>query len=101
MTDLGYAGADWQQYWQDYAAEVLTPPVWERHSARVWYSSGRHAVETAFAALVDSFGLKFPRAHSAWGLLTRIKVRTAAYNVCILVNRHFDRPDLAFAILVV
>lgn len=84
-----------------FVAEVLTPPVWERHSARVWFSSVRQAVETAFAALADSFVLQFPRAHSTWGLFTRIDARIAAYNVGMLVNRHFGRPDLAFATLTV
>lgn len=95
LADLGYAGADWQQHWQDYAADVFTPPVWERHSARVWFSSVRQAVETASAALVDSLGLQFPRAHSTWGPLTRIGAKIAARNVGILINRHFDRPDAA------
>ena len=30
-----------------------------------------------------------------------VGAKIAAYNVGILVNRHFDRPDLAFATLVV
>jgi hypothetical protein len=33
--------------------------------------------------------------------LTRIGAKIAAYNVGVLVNRHCDRPDLAFATLVV
>ncbi len=101
LADLGYAGDDWHQHWLAYATDVLTPPVWERHSARVWFSSVRQAIETAFAALVDSFGLHFPRAHCTWGLLTRIGAKIAAYNVGILLNRHFDRPALAFATLIV
>ncbi len=34
-------------------------------------------------------------------LVSRIGAKIAAYNSGILVNRHFDRPDLAFATLVV
>jgi hypothetical protein len=70
-------GDDWQQHWSEYATDVLTPPVWERHSARVWFSSVRQALETAFSTLVDSFGLHFPRAHCTWGLLTRIGAKIA------------------------
>jgi hypothetical protein len=101
LADLGYAGDDWHEHWLDYATDVLTPPVWERHSARVWFSSLRQAIETAFAALVASFGLQFPRAHCTWGLLTRIGAKIAAYNVGILVNRQLGRPDLALATLIV
>lgn len=101
LADLGYAGDDWHAHWLDYATDVLTPPIWERHSARVWFSSLRQAIETAFAALVDSFGLQFPRAHCTWGLLTRIAAKIAAYNLGILVNRQLGRPDLALATLIV
>ena len=102
LADLGYCGLDWYLHWlNDYGIEVLTPPDWERHSARVWFSSVRQAIETAFAALCDSFGLQFPRVHSTWGLLTRIGAKLAAYNVGILINQHCGRPDLALATLIV
>jgi hypothetical protein len=102
VADLGYGGDDWQRHWlHDFGTAVLTPPVWERHQARIWFSSLRQAIETAFAALVDVFGLHFPRAHGTWGLLTRIGAKIAAYNVGILVNRYFGRPDLALATLIV
>jgi hypothetical protein len=101
LADLGYAGPDWHQHWlDDYGAQVLTPPVAERHSARAWFSSLRQAIESAFAALCDSFGLQFPQAHSTWGLITRIGAKLAAYNVGILINRLYGRPDLALATLI-
>jgi len=101
IADLGYCGADWQQHWNaSYGALVLTPPVHERHKARVWFSSLRQVVETAFASLCDSFGLQFPRAHTTWGLLTQIGSKLAAYNVAILLNRLIGRPDLAFPTLI-
>lgn len=102
VADLGYSGADWQQHWAShYAAQVVTPPEWERHSARVWFSSLRQAIETALAGLCDSFGLQFPRAHTTWGLLTRIGAKTAAYNCGVLLNRLLGRPDLALATLII
>ncbi len=101
LADLGYRSDHWYQHWLGhYGTEMLTPPVWERHSARVWFSSLRQAVETAFAALDDSFGLRFPQAHTTWGLLTRIGAKVAAYNVGIQINRHSGRPDLALATLI-
>ena len=101
LADLGYCGEAWQRHWQqDYHAQVLTPPVRERHSARRWFSCLRQVVETAFANLVQSFGLHFPQAHTRWGLLTRIGAKLAAYNLGILINRLNGRPDMAFATLV-
>ncbi len=101
LADLGYSGEDWQHHWQaDYQATVLTPPVCERHSARLWFSSARQAIETAFASLCDNFGLQFPQAHTRWGLLTRIGAKVAAYNLGILINRLCGRPDLALATLI-
>ena len=44
-------------------ASVLTPPEYERHSARIWFSSLRQTIETAFSHLCDNFGLHFPQAH--------------------------------------
>jgi len=85
---------------QDYQATILTPPECERHSARIWFSSLRQAIETAFANLCESFGLHFPRAHTTWGLFTRISAKIAAYDLGILINRHCDRPDLAFQTLI-
>jgi hypothetical protein len=79
---------------------VLTPPVCERHHARQWFSKVRQVVETAFAGLCESFGLHFPRAHTTWGLLTRIAAKLAAYNTGILINRMWQRPDRAFATLI-
>ncbi len=97
----GYAGADWQQHWQDLRRGGVDPPFGNATAPGSGFQVSARPSETAFAALVDGFGLQFPRAHSTWGLLTRIGAKIAAYNVGILVNRHFDRPDLAFATLVV
>jgi hypothetical protein len=102
VADLGYNGADWSEHWAtDYEAVVLTPPEGERHSARMWFSSLRQAIETAFAALCDSFGLHFPEAHTTWGLLTRMAAKVAAYNCGMLLNRSLGRPDLALATLII
>jgi hypothetical protein len=101
MGDSGYDGSAWYQHWlEDYGVQVLTPPERERHKARQWFSSLRQAVETAFANLCDSFGLQFPKAHTLWGLLTRIGAKLAAYNLGILINRNLGRPDFAFATLI-
>jgi hypothetical protein len=61
----------------------------------------RQVVETTFANLTESFGLKYPGAHTSWGLLTRVAAKVAAYNLGILMNRLLGRPDFAFATLIV
>ena len=102
VADLGYDGSAWYQHWaEDYHAQVVTPPERERHKARQWLGRLRQAIETAFANLCDSFGLQFPRAHTRWGLLTRIGAKLAAYNVGILINRAYSRPDFAFPTLII
>jgi transposase len=102
LADLGYDGEAWYQHWaEDYGAQVITSPEKEHHKARKWFSSLRQVVETAFSSLCDSFGLQFPRAHTRWGLLTRIAAKLAAYNLGILINRTYSRPDFAFGTLIV
>ena len=102
LADLGYDGEGWYRHWlEDYGTQIVTSPEKERHKARKWFSSLRQVVETAFANLCDTFGLQFPRAHTCWGLLTRIGAKLAAYNLGILMNRAYARPDFAFATLII
>src|SRR5229473_1335385 len=62
-----------------------------------WFGSIRQTVETVFSHLCESFGLKYPGAHTKWGLLTRVAAKLAAYNLGIRINRWLGRPDFAFA----
>jgi transposase len=102
LADLGYDGQAWDHHWTGaYGASVVTAPEKDQHQSRQWFSSLRQVVETAFSSLCDSFGLQFPRAHTRWGLLTRIAAKLAAYNLGILINRALGRPDFAFATLIV
>ena len=45
--------------------------------------------------------LKYPGAHSTWGLLMRVAAKVVAYNVGMMINRLLGRPDFAFATLIV
>lgn len=99
-ADEGYVGQDWLTHWaMDYGVQVVT--VSKAHPHRRWFSALRQTVETAFANLCDSFGLKFPGAHVTAGLLARIAAKLAAYNLGIAINRLVQRPDFAFATLIV
>lgn len=102
LADLGYDGVAWYRHWsRNYGAQIITSPGKECPKARKHFSSLRQLVETAFSNLCDSFGLQFPRAHTRWGLLTRTAAKVAAYNLGILINRIYSRPDFAFPTLIV
>ena len=99
IADPGFDGQCWLAHWvNDYAAQVVTLPSETDHP---WFSALRQVVETVFANLCDSFGLKYPGAHTTWGLITRIAAKLAAYAVGIDINRRLGRPDFAFATLIV
>jgi hypothetical protein len=99
IADPGFDGQLWLAHWaNDYAAQIVTLPSEVDHP---WFSALRQVVETAFANLCDSFGLKYPGAHTTWGLITRIAAKLAAYAVGIDINRTLGRPDFAFATLIV
>jgi hypothetical protein len=99
IADPGFAGQFWLAHWaNDYAVQVVTLPSEADHP---WFSALRQVVETAFANLCDSFGLKYPGARTTWGLITRIAAKLAAYAVGIDINRTLGRPDFAFATLIV
>lgn len=102
LADLGYYGSEWYQHWlTHYGSEVLTASEQDHRTIGHLFSRWRQVVETAFAHLGDTFGLKYPGAHTTWGLLTRMAAKAAAYNLGLLLNRMLGRPDFAFATLIV
>lgn len=102
VADNGFIAADWQQHWADhYAVQVAGPPPNATRARQRWFSGVRQVIETVFAHLCDHFGLKYPGAHTTWGLLTRVSAKLAAYNLGIWINRFSGRPDFAFATLII
>jgi hypothetical protein len=102
LSDSGFRGEDWLTHWATADAAHVCPlsqamPRAQRH----WWSAARQVVETTFANLTESFGLKYPGAHTGWGLLMRVAAKVAAYHLGIVLNRLFGRPDFAFATLIV
>ena len=55
----------------------------------------RQVVETVNGSLDRVFGIKFPRARTPWGLLTRIAAKVAAHDLLICLNHLFDRPTFS------
>jgi hypothetical protein len=102
VSDGGFTGEEWRTHWRrDYGAQVVPKPRNASRELEHWFGSIRQVVETAFSHLCESFGLKFPGAHSKWGLLTRIAAKLAAYNLGVQINRDLGRPNFAFATLIV
>jgi hypothetical protein len=82
LADSGFVGEEWLRHWaREYGAEVIPKPKGASQELGRWFSSLRQVVETAFAHLCESFGLKYPGAHTKWGLITRIAAKLAAYNL--------------------
>ena len=102
LSDCGFRGDDWLAHWaQAYGVQVCPLPKAAPRAQRHWLSAARQVVETTFANLSETFGLKYPGAHSTWGLLMRVAAKVAAYNLGIMLNRLLGRPDFAFATLIV
>jgi hypothetical protein len=95
LADQGFAGAAWR--------EGLGATVWTHDQLpgelRHWFHHARQTVETVIAQLTETLHIKFPRARTVWGLLTRIAAKCAALNLGILLNRRYHRPDLALGTL--
>lgn len=102
LSDGGFRGDEWLAHWaKAYGVQVCPLPKTAPRAQRRWWSSARQVVETTFAHVSESFGLKYPGAHSTWGLLMRVAAKVAAYNLGIMINRLLGRPDFAFATLIV
>jgi hypothetical protein len=97
LGDGGFRGRYWRAHWASaYGAQVATtadPGVTPELHA--WYASARQVVETVHSCLVGTFGLTFPGARSAWGLLARLAAKVAAFNVALLINVRFGRPPFS------
>ena len=99
LADRGFAGADWRQAWDArYHATVITPDTLPPR-ARRWFHHARQGIETVNAVLTDVLHIRYPRARTEAGLITRLTSKCAALNLGILLNRHFTRPDLALGTL--
>ena len=99
LADRGFTGDDWDRAWRArYHAQVMTPadlPPTLRH----WFHDARQCIETVNGVLTDVLHIRFPRARTEAGLITRIVSKCAALNLAIFINRRVQRPDLALGTL--
>ena len=102
LADLGFQGEAWRAHWRsELGARVLlksdfAPGPHQRRATR-WFSHYRQLIETVFSRLQDVYRLKFPRARTWWGLLTRLAAKASAYNVGVALNHLWHRPIHALA----
>ena len=102
LSDGGFRGDEGLEHGaQASRGQVCPLPKAAPRATRHWLSSLRQVVDTTLAHLRESFGLKYPGAHSTWGLLLRVAAQVAAYNLGIMLKRLLGRPDFAFATLIV
>jgi hypothetical protein len=95
LGDRGFAGSRWHQHWQEaYGAHVLTARE-VAPAARPWLASLRQVVEQVFGCLDALFGLKYSRARTHWGLITRLAAKVSAYALLVHLNYLYDLPPLA------
>lgn len=103
LGDLGFRGEQWQRHWRDaYGTAVLTKGEFrpgaapeDLPQAQHWFSGLRQVVETVNGILEERLGLWFPRAHTAWGLLTRLAAKVAAFNLAVYLNYLAGRPPFS------
>ena len=100
VADLGFRGTNWRHHWRrDWATAVLLKSDFADgpHQAHAveWFNGLRQAIETTFSCLEGQLRLKYPRARTYWGLLTRLAAKISAYNLAVGFNYLFDRPTYA------
>lgn len=104
LADKGFNGYRWHNHWyMRYGISVLTEASrnlvskqWSRNWEK-WFRGLRQKVETTFAVLTTTFGIKRLNAHSRWGQITRFALATAGFNWGIYLNRSIGRDTLSHA----
>jgi hypothetical protein len=100
VADLGFRGTTWRHHWRaEWGAAVMLKSDYsegpDQRRAIQWFNGLRHAVETTFSCLEGQLRLKYPRARTYWGLLTRLAAKISAYNLAVAFNLTFGRHTYA------
>jgi hypothetical protein len=104
IADLGFQGKAWIKHWREhYQAALQTRaqyrdlnPIKARQLACRFLARLRQITENTNNYLTAALGLRYPRARTPWGLLTRIAAKVAAYDVAIYINYLTHRPTFSF-----
>ncbi len=102
LADTGFGGQACEQRWATtYGVTVLCPPQPDRRTRqwgpalRRWLVRHRQIIEAVHARLWTAFRLTAVRPHTLAGALAAVAATCALHNVCIWLNRHAGRRDLA------
>ncbi|MCK8826549.1 IS982 family transposase [Natroniella acetigena] len=60
-------------------------------SFRNLISKVRRRIETSFSQLTEQLNISKANAKSFWGLITRIKTKLLAHNLCYFINKHLGK----------
>jgi hypothetical protein len=115
VTDSGFEGEAAHRRWAEgFGAVVVSPPKrsaaadspgsrpkrqWPRRWRR-WLAGLRQVVETVFAKLQRTYGLRDERPHDLTGFLARLAAKVALHNFCLWLNCTRARPRFATADLI-
>jgi hypothetical protein len=106
IADKGFAGDKPHARWRErFGAQVITAPhqrskkSWPKEW-RKWLARLRQVIESVFGKLLNTFRLARERPHALTGFQARLAAKISLHNFCIWLNRHLQRPPLAFADLV-
>lgn len=61
-------------------------------AVRYTVNAARQIIETVNGQLSEQFHIEVNRAHTFWGLCTRLYTKLAAHTLCIYINRLLDKP---------
>jgi hypothetical protein len=65
---------------------------WAPETKRV-FNTVRQMIETVNGQLTQQFNIETNRAHTFWGLCTRLYTKLTAHTLCLYINRMMGKPD--------
>ena len=99
IGDKGYISAEHaDQLWQHNRVRLRTLPRRNQKKqlppeVKRLFNTVRQLIETVNGQLTQQFNIEINRAHTFWGLCTRLYTKLAAHTLCIYINRLQGKPD--------
>lgn len=98
IGDKGYISAEKaDQLWQYNRVRLRTLPRRNQKQlapeVKRLFNVVRQLIETVNGQLTHQFNIETNRAHTFWGLCTRLHTKLAAHTLCIYINRLLGKPD--------
>jgi hypothetical protein len=99
LGDKAYISVDKAaELWQHNHVRLLTIPRRNQRkqisdSLKKLFNKARQIIETVNGQLSEQFNIEKNRAHTFWGLGTRLYAKLTAHTLCIYINRLLGKPD--------